>query len=137
MLNAEQEFWNKIVLPAWSNNLERYVEKVLPILDHRTEEIPEQTRQELRNGFERCKVERFDPDILLNIPIVILRWSVARDFIYLKQSLQRVQILTALINENQISPKWFIRHTVAQLFRDRISFEYCVEEGTYQLPIGA
>ena len=56
--HAEQEFWNKVVLPAWSNNLKRYIEKVLPILDRRTEEIPEQTRQDLRNGFERWKPQK-------------------------------------------------------------------------------
>jgi len=54
----EREFWDKVVLRAWSNNLKRYIEKVLPILDHSTEKIPEQTRQALRTAFKKWEAEK-------------------------------------------------------------------------------
>jgi hypothetical protein len=54
----EREFWDKIVLLAWFNNLKRYIEKVLPILNQSTERIPEQTRQALRSKFEKWKAKK-------------------------------------------------------------------------------
>jgi len=80
MHHAEQEFWKKVVLPAWSNNLKRYIEKVLPILNRRTEEIPEHTRQALRNSFERWTAQkRSGEEVPLRVADrVVLRRSSSR-----------------------------------------------------------